>query len=328
MKIPSLLIALVLLAANGFAQDPAQKKATPPAPVGPPPTQANIPYGSHARQVLDFWKAESSKPTPVLFFIHGGGWSGGDKSRVTTTMAMEDLLKAGISVVSINYRFVAHGVEAGLKPPVQAPLHDAARALQFIRSKAGEWNLDKQRIGACGGSAGACSSLWLAMHNDLADPNSADPIARESTRLWCAAVIGAQTSLDPAAMREWMPNIGYGGHAFGFQGGGKDRPSAFQRFYEARDTIKDWINEYSPMAHASADDPPLWLYYSQTTVAVKGEPQKDATHSACFGMMLEEKLKPLGVEMILTYPAKPAGEFKTASEYVLATLKREKATAK
>jgi len=71
------------------------------------------------------------------------------------------------------------------------PLGDAARALQFVRSKAAEWNIDKTRIGATGGSAGACSSLWLAFHDDLADPKSSDPVARESTRLLCAAVIGS-----------------------------------------------------------------------------------------------------------------------------------------
>ena len=58
---------------------------------------------------------------------------------------------------------------------MKAPLEDAARALQFVRSKAAQWNLDKQRIGASGGSAGACSALWLAFHDDMADPNSQDP---------------------------------------------------------------------------------------------------------------------------------------------------------
>src|SRR6185295_17550271 len=106
------------------------------------------------------------------------------------------------SVVSVEYRFVPQAQAAGVKPPVEWPLRDAARALQFVRSKAVEWNLDKKRIGATGGSAGACSSLWLAFHNDLADPKSADPIARESTRLWCAAVLGAQTSLDPRQLKE------------------------------------------------------------------------------------------------------------------------------
>ena len=97
--------------------------------------------------------------------------------------------------MAINYRYVT----STEKPPVKAPLDDAARALQFVRSKAMEWNLDKKRIGAAGGSAGACSSLWLAFHDDLADPKSNDPVARESSRLSCAAVTGAQTTLDPEA---------------------------------------------------------------------------------------------------------------------------------
>ncbi|MFN9957315.1 MAG: alpha/beta hydrolase, partial [bacterium] len=99
----------------------------------------------------------------------------------------------------------------GVIPPVRGPLHDAARALQFVRSKADEWNIDKTRIAASGSSAGACTSLWLAFHPDLADPNSRDPIARESTRLLCAAVSGAQTTLDPRQMKEWTPNSRYGG---------------------------------------------------------------------------------------------------------------------
>ena len=66
-----------------------------------------------------------------------------------------EALAKGISVVAINYRYVKNGVEEKVEPPVKAPLEDAARALQTIRSKAKEWNLDKKRIGATGGSAGA-----------------------------------------------------------------------------------------------------------------------------------------------------------------------------
>src|SRR5918996_937532 len=87
-------------------------------------------------------------------------------------------------------------------PPVKACLHDAARALQTIRSKAKEWNLDPKRVGATGGSAGACTSLWLAFHDDLADPKSDDPVARQSSRLTCAAVLGAQVSYDPRWIKE------------------------------------------------------------------------------------------------------------------------------
>ena len=76
-------------------------------------------------------------------------------------------------------------------------------------------DINPDRIGATGGSAGGCSSLYLALHDDLADAKSADPVARQSTRLLCAAVIGAQTTLDPRQAKEWTPNSRYGGHAFG-----------------------------------------------------------------------------------------------------------------
>jgi acetyl esterase/lipase len=59
-------------------------------------------------------------------------------------------------------------------------MHDGARAVQYLRSRAKEWNLDPARVAATGGSAGAGISLWLAFHADLADPKSKDPVARQS----------------------------------------------------------------------------------------------------------------------------------------------------
>ena len=133
----------------------SQKKNSTYASEIPKPTQSEVRYAKHERNVLDFWKAKSKKPAPVAFIIHGGGWKGGSKERLDRFADANALLKAGISVVAINYRYVTDDES----PPVKAPLHDAARALQFIRSKAKEWNIDKTRIGAAGGSAGACSSL-------------------------------------------------------------------------------------------------------------------------------------------------------------------------
>jgi acetyl esterase/lipase len=298
----------------------AQKAATVPPPT---PTLAEVKYGPHERNVLDFWKANSTRPTPLLFFIHGGGWQGGDKSRVTGLVNVEQLLAAGISVASINYRYVAQAHAAGVKPPVQAPLHDAARALQFVRSKAGEWNIDKQRIGASGGSAGACSSLWLAFHPDMADPQSADPVARESTRLWCAAVSGAQTTLDPAQMKEWTPNSKYGSHAFGIfkQVNGKDTPD-FDAFLAQRENILPWIAEYSPYALVSADDPPVYLFYAGPPAL--GQEQKDPTHTSNFGVKLQEKCHAAGVHCELVYRGAPEVKHPTIQEYLIATLKAPK----
>ena len=221
----------------------------------------------------------------------------------------EALLEAGISVVAINYRLMRHAQD--VVPPVKAPLHDAARALQFVRSKADEWNIDKARIGAAGGSAGACSSLWLAYHDDLADQKSEDVVARESTRLWCAAVRGPQTTLDPAQMKEWTPNSRYGGHAFGKEN--------FAQFLADREGILPWLAEYSPYALVTADDPPVCLFYNAPPAI--GQEQKDPTHTANFGVKLQERCIELGVQCEVLYPGSSDAAYETPTDYLITSLK-------
>lgn len=300
-----------------IAADEAKQVLAANPPI-PEPTLFDVPYGPHPKQVLHFWKAESDKPTPLLFFIHGGGWTAGNRMAGVVGM-LPVMLKAGISVVSVEYRFIPEATADKVVPPVKGPLHDAARALQFVRSKAAEWNIDKARIGASGGSAGACSSLWLAFHPDLADANSADPIARESTRLWCAAVTGAQTTLDPQQMKEWTPNSRYGGHAFGFTGDPAKQLSQFDDFFAGREKILEWIAEYSPYALVTADDPPIYLTYS--TPPALGQDQKDPTHTSNFGVKLQEHCQSAGVECELVYPGAPDVKHATAQDYLLDKLK-------
>jgi acetyl esterase/lipase len=318
------LIVLLALSVGSAAvaqtdKKPPAKKKTAAKSAGIPPTKENVPYGTHPRQVLDLFQAKSDAPSPVVFAIHGGGWVNGDKSSFRTRA--KSFLDAGLSVVAINYRFVPEATEKGVEPPVQWPIADAARALQFVRSKAAEWNLDKTRIGATGGSGGGCSSLWLLFHDDLADPKSDDPVARETTRLYCAAVTGAQTTLDPKVLREWMPNARYGGHAFGVTGP-KGRDGAFQRFFDQREKLVPWITEYSPISHVTKDDPPVFLEYpAQKKPAVKGEAQDDPTHSALLGMILMEKLKTAGTDAILVYPGHPHEKYRNSTDYLIDRLK-------
>ena len=306
---------------NIFVREIGEKEATQflaANPQLPTPTHYDVAYGPHPKHLLHFWKAESNQPTPVLFFIHGGGWMAGGRLNGLTEM-LPEMLDAGISVVSIEYRFIPEATADGVVPPVKGPLHDAARALQFVRSKATEWNIDKRRIGASGGSAGACSSLWLAFHPDMADPTSSDPVARESTRLWCAAVRGAQTTLDPQQMKEWTPNSRYGGHAFGFTGDKAQNLSQFDEFLAQRETILPWIAEYSPFALVSGDDPPVHLEYS--TPPALGKPQKDPTHTSNFGVKLLAQCQSAGVTCELVYPGAPDVTQTSTSEYLIWKLK-------
>jgi len=293
-----------------------EPKKTKKAEIPPPKaTIESISYGMHPKQVLTLWKADSAKPTPLLFYIHGGGWQGGNRMAGMAGY-VPAMHKAGISVVSIEYRFIDEAIADGVVPPVKACMHDAARALQFVRSKASEWNIDKTKIAAAGGSAGACSSLWLAFHNDLADPNSSDPVARESSRLFCAAVSGAQTTLDPKQMQDWIPNSNYGSHAFGIfkvVNGKKQRD--FDLFLAQREEIMPWIQEYSPFHLVSKDDPPVYLFYS--TPPEKGAISKDPTHSANFGALLQEKLTEAEVPCELSYPDAPDSNHKTVLAYLI-----------
>ena len=276
------------------------------APEIPKPTLSEIRYGKHERNLLDFWRAKSRKPTPLVFVIHGEGWKGGSKQRLSRFAEVNVLLQDSISVVAINYRFVTD-LES---PPVKALLQDAARALQFVRSKAKEWNIDKNRVGAAGGSAGACSSLWLAFHDDLADPNSKDSVERESTRLSCADVIGAQTTLDPKQMKDWTPNSKYGGHALGLRN--------FTEFLAKTDKIMPWIKEYSPYANVSPDDPSVYLTYS--TPSALGKELRDPTHTSNFGVKLQEHCKAKGVSCELVYPGAPEVSFANPAEFLVSNL--------
>lgn len=333
MKISPSFVAVFLTSLGLHAADvpaPANAQAVPkpapaakaPAPKLPAPTMADVAYGTHKKQVLHFWKAKSDQPTPLLFFIHGGGWQNGNRMGGLAPL-LPAMLENGISVVSIEYRFINEAIADNVEPPVKGPLHDAARALQFVRSKAAEWNIDPERIGASGGSAGACSSLWLAFHPDLADPKSSDPIARESTRLWCAAVTNAQTTLDPQQMKEWTPNSHYGSHAFGIfktVNGRSERD--FEAFLAQRERLLPWIAEYSPYALVTADDPPIYLFYR--TAPALGQVEKDPTHTANFGVKLQEHVRSVGGQCELMYPGATGAKHKTVEEYLIAKLKAEK----
>jgi acetyl esterase/lipase len=143
------------------AGTPAKK---PPAAAGGlAPTHVAVKYGPHARNVMDVWLARSDRPTPMLVNIHGGAFQNGTKTVGQGLLGL--CLKEQISVAAITYRLSSDAI-------APAAFHDAARAIQFLRHQARDWNLDPTRIAATGDSAGAGISLWLGLHDDLADPKT------------------------------------------------------------------------------------------------------------------------------------------------------------
>jgi acetyl esterase/lipase len=219
-----------------------------PRQAGLPPTYANVSYGPDESNVLDFWKAPKGAPNPLLVMIHGGGFRQGSKSQISPQL-IKACHDAGISVASIEYRF-------SQKAPYPAQMLDCARALQFIRSKAEEWGIDPKRVAATGGSAGAGISLWLGFHKDLADPNSSDPVARQSTRLSCIVPTNLQCTYDPREIKKIVPGKAYDVAAIKQLYG---LPVTFNWDSDPISAELDAkIKDAAPITHLTKDAPPVW----------------------------------------------------------------------
>ena len=154
-------------------------------------TFINEKYGNHHRNTFDIWLAKSEKPTPLVIYIHGGGFIGGDKSRYYDSEDWLRFLDAGISVATINYRYMN-------EPPygILSSMNDSKTCLQYIRMNSGKYNIDKNKIAVSGGSAGAGTALWLAFSDDKAELQNDDPVLRESTQINCAGAFATQATYD------------------------------------------------------------------------------------------------------------------------------------
>ena len=257
----------------------------------------DVSYGEHELQKLDLRLAEGEGPRPLLIWIHGGGFRQGDK-RGTNWQGplLPRCLAAGISCASINYRL--SGTHA-----YPAPMADGARAVQTLRHRAAEWNIDPARVACGGGSAGAGISLWLAFRRDGADPESADPVARRSTRISCALALAAQCSYDPRWIRKEVPGNAY-----------DEKPlKALFGLPSDWDWTSDFVNaaldaklkDGSPITHLSAGAPPVFVYH-RAAADVPGN-----IHHGNFGRVLEREMKKVGSECVRRmdsdYPDEDAG---------------------
>ncbi|MEQ9411335.1 MAG: alpha/beta hydrolase [Fuerstiella sp.] len=302
MPVKLCLMILLLTVCVPLAAD---EKPTTPAELRP--TMANVSYGPDNMNVLDFWKADGDGPRPLLVYIHGGGWTGGDKKR--NPRDVQPFLEKGISYAAINYRLTGQA-------PLPAPVHDAARAIQFIRSKADAWNIRTDRIALTGGSAGACTSMWLLLHDDLADPQSTDPILRQSTRVTAAAVAGGQTSIDPRQIEPWLgPNVLK--HRMINMAVGEPTIAGALANY---DRHKPLYVEFSPYNHLTSDDPPLLMTYGNN-MKLPSENAGHGIHHPVYGVKMKKKADQLGHEChLLIKGVSESEDYGSINEFLFAKL--------
>ena len=253
----------------------------------------NEKYGSHERNVFDLWLAKSEKPAPLVVYIHGGGFTEGDKSRYYLSEDVVRFLNAGVSVALINYRFMN-------QPPygILGSMNDSKRCIQYLRFHAEKFNIDKKRIACTGGSAGAGTALWLAFSDDMADPQNSDPVLRESTRLTCAGAFATQSTYD---IFQWDEILGIPlskqpetiqliARAFGFK-------TADEQELRNEKAIRQDLDFLAKMNSTS---PPVFIYNKHR--AGIPENQDDINHHPLHALALKKRAEQVGIEAIVYAP--------------------------
>jgi len=256
-------------------------------------TFANEKYGPHERNTFDIWLAKSEKPTPLVIYIHGGGFTAGDKSKYYAANDMVRFLENGVSVAVINYRFLN-------SPPygILGCMHDSKRFLQYIRFHAPKFNIDKNRIAMIGGSAGAGTALWIAFSDDMADSGNQDPILRESTKLTCVGAFATQATYDIFRWDEILgiplskqpETIHLIARAFGFK-------TAENVDLRNETGIRQNLDYLAKMKNTS---PPVFIYNKHR--AGIPENQDDINHHPLHALALQKRAAAVGLEAIVYAP--------------------------
>jgi acetyl esterase/lipase len=166
----------------------------------------NLAYGPEARNRLDIWRDPSTPPNaPVMLFIHGGAWVFGDKREQGRPM-LHELLRHGFVIVSMNYRLAPAA-------PWPAQIHDATRALAWVKEHISEYGGDPERVVVSGASAGGHLAALLALTSTTSTWRPSDlATERDLSTIGCVPFYGVleMTGDDEAwngngrALRRWL----------------------------------------------------------------------------------------------------------------------------
>ena len=271
-----------------------------------------VPYGPFEENLFDIYLPASDERTPLLIYIHGGGFTGGSRDTTNHEDRVLSYLAEGVAYASIDYRLLQDFDEEG----VIKPLTDSTRCVQFIRYHAAQLNVDPDNIILMGGSAGAGTSLWIAFSDEMADPGNEDPVLRESTRVTAAIAIETQGTYDIGKwstvvfeeyrldLLELADALGLSQRLLDFYGISDvedfDSPAILE--YRARVDMLDLMDLTDPPFYAAnrvePDEPPL-------TVGI-------AFHHANHALVLHERAEEIGLENVSYMPVlgveDPSGE--------------------
>ena len=264
----TLILLVALLTQPIYAQQPQQQnqRRRPPLPTVEQIMERlpdgvkfipDIPY----REGNKTWKLDlampeehGDTPRPAIVFIHGGGWRNGDKRAGAFLQPTIDYAAKGYVCITINYRMLDEA-------PITACVEDVKNAVRWLRAHAEEYNIDPNRIGATGNSAGAHLSVMLALCPPSAGLEGDGPYREHSSMVQAVAASATPTSFlipmsERARQRKERARNGEAPQA--------QAPNSPQ--LESEETRA----KISPMSYVTEDTPPILLFHeaSDRTVGV------------------------------------------------------------
>ena len=190
---------------------------------------------------LDVYVPEGAGPFPAVILVHGGGWTSGDKSggpkKALIAPMQEPLERAGFAWISINYRLAP-------KHRYPACIDDVETAIRWVKSHAGQYRFDLERIALSGESAGGHLVALAAVRAD------------ESTRL--AAIVPFYAVFDLGARVK----------------SGEPLPANYVALFgrESADApLRTLLRDASPLTHVKPGLPPFLLVHGTADTRVAFE---------------------------------------------------------
>ncbi|HCS51001.1 MAG TPA: hypothetical protein DIW81_05320 [Planctomycetaceae bacterium] len=181
---------------------------------------------------------DATSSTPLVIWIHGGGWNSGSKDAPSPAVAM---LLVGYAVASIEYRFLDDA-------PFPAQIHDAKAAVRWLRANAGKYNIDPDKFAVWGASAGGHLASLLGTSGGVEDlEGTVGNHVGVSSRVQVVC-----NYYGPTDLTFWF---GKDGNEFTLPGKLAEVPSKM-----FRTTVRDRQAEaeiFSPISYVSREDPPV-----------------------------------------------------------------------
>lgn len=277
----------------------------------------DIAYDTKARTQFDIWLPHSNTPTGLVLYVHGGGFSSGDKDFVYTVQSggawdfptdIRFLLQNNIAFATVRYSLLN---PTGESEGIKKSMSDVRRALQYIRSRANDFNIDKNNIILAGNSAGAGTSLWIACNNDFSNSQSNDPVLRESSRV--KGVVARETQSSYNIEDRWVNDV-FTDYGITWSTILANEAGNIQKIYGVSSlaqyespSIDAYRADVDLLSLMTADDPEIWVNNTLRDVVNPYNPFSPdiPSHHAFHARALKKRADAVGIKNITFYGKNP-----------------------